>query len=80
MSFVVVSLEELRVRSSFWDSSSASCVAVSPSWYMSIRGFGMGCMNGGWSLVVGMLVVGDVMCGVSSPIYCRVVMNAMWSL
>ncbi len=33
---------------------SDSVVFMSPSWYKSIRDFGMGRMKGGWFLVVGM--------------------------
>ena len=56
ISLVGVSVEMLREASRFWASSRASLVAISPSWQRSIRDFGMGRVNGGWFLVVGMLV------------------------
>ena len=80
MSLVVVSVEMLREASRFWASSRASLVTLSPSWNRSIRGFGMGGVNGGWFLVVGMLVVWCFICGVGFPTCGMVAVRALWSM
>ena len=57
----------------------ALLVEASPSWYRSIRGLGMGRMNGGWSRVVGYVsVVGGS--GARSPIWGISARRALWSL
>ena len=48
MSLVEVSWEALRLLSSPIASARAGLLVASLNWYMSIRGLGIGRMNGGW--------------------------------
>ncbi len=54
-------------------------VASFPSRYWSIRFCGMGSMNGGWLLVVGLGRLCFVLWGWMSPIWGSSRMSALWS-
>ena len=58
----------------------ASFVLASPSWYSSMRGLGIGRMNGGCDLVVGIGVLVVSVWGGVSPICGIEAMRAQWSL
>ncbi len=80
MSAGVICAEFERVSKYRLASSCAVFVASSPSWYRSMRGFGMGRMNGGWFLVVGIFVGVCTGGAPRSPICGMCARSALWSL
>ncbi len=77
---LVVAFDLLMTARRVWVLSSDYFVVLSPSWCRSIRGFGIGSMNGGLFLVVGTLVGLCGICGDVSPTCGIVAMRALWSL